>query len=245
MRLDSFVFSSAGGRGYNEDAAGEKVRAESAVYVLADGLGGHLHSEQAAQAILRSILEAEAPKDGMDSREWVTQQIETANKKVLDLQAQTHMNMKSTLVCLLIRGREALWANVGDSRIYYLHKNELAGVTEDHSVAYKKYKAGEITRAQIATDDDQSALLQALGNPERHIPSFYAAGDPLEEGDAFLLCSDGVWEYLNDAEVLVDLLKSESARDWGEHLLLRVISRIGEGNDNLSLVTVLVGEEDE
>ncbi len=245
MRLDSFVFSSAGGRGYNEDAAGERVRENSAIYVLADGLGGHRHSEQAAGAVLHSLLEAEPPKDEVKSRDWIAEQIEAASRAVLDLQARTHMDMKSTLVCLLIRGREAVWANVGDSRIYYLHKNELAGVTEDHSVAYKKYKAGEITRTQIATDDDQSALLQALGNPERHIPSFYAAEEALEDGDAFLLCSDGVWEYLRDTEVLIDLLKAENARDWGEHLLLRVIGRIGEGNDNLSLVTVLVREEDE
>ena len=245
MRLDSFVFSAAGGRGYNEDAAGERVRSDAAIYVLADGLGGHLHSEQAAEAVLHHLLEAQPPEPDEKSQDWLGAQIELANKKVLDLQAQTHMNMKSTLVCLLIRGREAMWVNVGASRVYYLHGNELAGVTEDHSVAYKKYKAGEITRTQIATDDDQSALLQALGNPERHIPSYYAASEALEEGDAFLLCSDGVWEYVHDTEILVDLLKAENARDWGEHLLLRVIDRIGDGNDNLSLITVMVREEDE
>ena len=246
MLLDSFVFTSAGGRGYNEDAALAQESADGGLYLVADGLGGHAHSEQAAQAVIESLGKAEAPKGEEKLRGWLEAQIENANEKVLALQRETHLNMKSTLAALLVRGREAIWANVGDSRVYFLRGGEIADVTQDHSVAFKKYKAGEITRDQIGQDEDQSALLQALGNPERHIPSFYASPDALKDGDAFLLCSDGVWEYVRDGEILVDLLKSETAREWAEHLLLRVIDRVQGENDNLTLLTVIVreGEED-
>ncbi|MBR1659535.1 MAG: hypothetical protein IJ705_04390, partial [Oscillospiraceae bacterium] len=124
------------------------------------------------------------------------------------------------------------------------HGGEQVFVTEDHSVSYKKFRAGEISRADIRTDPDQSALLRALGNAERCAPDAGSFEAPVGAGDGFLLCSDGVWEYLPEGEMLIDLLKSASAREWGENLLLRVLSRVGPGNDNLSLITVLVREED-
>ena len=55
-----------------------------------------------------------------------------------------------------------------------------------------------------------------------------------------MLCSDGVWEYLHDTEVLVDYLKSLQASDWGTRLLMRVMDRIDGTNDNLSIITILV-----
>ena len=55
-----------------------------------------------------------------------------------------------------------------------------------------------------------------------------------------MLCTDGVWEYLDDEEILIDLLKAETAQEWAELLLLRVIARVRPDHDNLSLITVLI-----
>lgn len=240
MRLDSYHFTGAGGRDYNEDACAVRPLPDGGLFVLADGLGGTVHGEQAAACVI-DCLTAAPISDEDNAIAWLQTQIDAAQAKILALQGQTHGNMKSTAVALLLRGDKAAWAHVGDSRLYYFHEGALLSVTEDHSVAFKKYKAGEITRAQIATDEDQSALLRALGNPDRHWPDCTPRA-PIIPGDAFLLCSDGVWEYLHDGEILVDLLKSETAEDWGKLLLLRVLSRVGTGNDNLSLVTVMVQE---
>lgn len=240
MQLDSFHFTSAGGRGYNEDACAVKMFGQDGLFVLADGLGGTVHGEQAAACVIEALT-AVPPAEDEPSVAWLQARIDAAQAGILALQAQTHGNMKSTVVALLLRGGDSAWAHVGDSRLYYVHDRELQSVTEDHSVAYKKYKAGQITRAQIPTDEDQSALLRALGNAERHSPDCSAC-PTVAPGDAFLLCSDGVWEYLHDGEILVDLLKSDTAADWGRLLLTRVLSRIESGNDNLSLITVLVKE---
>jgi serine/threonine protein phosphatase PrpC len=63
---------------------------------------------------------------------------------------------------------------------------------------------------------------------------------PLVPGDAFLLCSDGVWEYLRDEEILIDLLKARNARKWAELLLLRLMNRISGENDNLTLLALIL-----
>ena len=151
--------------------------------------------------------------------------------------------MKTTVVALSLRGDRAAWAHVGDSRLYYLHDKVIAAYTEDHSVAYKKYLAGEITREQIGFDEDQSSLLRALGNPERNQPVGCTWTQPLTPWDGFLLCSDGFWEYVTDEEILVDYLKADCARAWAELLLIRAMERIGPDNDNLSVITVMVRED--
>jgi len=147
--------------------------------------------------------------------------------------------MKTTVVALSVNGDQAAWAHAGDSRLYYLHNKAIEVYTEDHSVAYKKYLSGEITREQIGFDEDQSSLLRALGNPARSQPDCRLLEHPIAPGDGFVLCSDGMWEYILDEEILVDFLKADCAQTWAELLLLRVMERIGPENDNLSIITVM------
>lgn len=240
MKIDSFLYTNTGGRDHNEDAVGSCTLPDGELFVVADGLGGHMFGEQASASVVKSLTETSPPDGDTDAAARLEEMIHEANDNLITLQEETRSNMKSTVVTLLLRKNEAHWANVGDSRLYYFHRGELAFVTEDHSVAYKKYKAGEITRAQIATDEDQSSLLRTLGNKDRHQPVLGSAA--VAPGDGFLLCSDGLWEYLHDGEVLIDYLKSDSAREWAEQLLLRVIARQTPSSDNLSLITVIVNE---
>lgn len=237
---DSFFYTSPGGRDHNEDAVGEKEYSCGSLFLLADGLGGHQRGEMASACVVEAMQNAPEPGEDQPLSQWMVQQISNANQALLTLRESTHWRMKSTLVALFLGEKEVCWGHVGDSRLYYLHDDRLTAVTNDHSVAYAKYKNGEITRGQIAKDEDQSSLLRALGNPERNQPDLGQGEGAPQPGDGFLLCSDGVWEYLYDGEVLVDFLKTETAQEWGELLLLRVMERIQPGNDNLSLITVRV-----
>ena len=167
--------------------------------------------------------------------------IDAANKREEEhLQKEQGRVMKSTAVALAIDDDKACWAHAGDSRLYYIRQGRINHITWDHSVAFKKWRAGEITRWQINTDEDQSALLRTLGSEDRSEPEAGPANVEIAPGDAFMLCSDGVWEYLHDTEVLVDYLKSLQASDWGTRLLMRVMDRIDGTNDNLSIITILV-----
>ena len=241
MTLDSYLFTNQGGRSYNQDAVGSSEMPEGGIFVVADGLGGHLDGELASQCVVDTILDKH-PAQGESLTGWLEAQIKQANRKILELQEQRRSNMKSTVAALVVNGTDAAWANVGDSRVYYLHNRAIADITEDHSVAYKKYKSGEITRAQIGTDEDQSCLLRVLGNPDRNQPECRGAWQPIEPGDGFFLCSDGMWEYILDEEILVDFLKADTAQTWAELLQLRAMERIRSGNDNLSLITVKVND---
>lgn len=239
MNLDVFAFTNRGGREYNEDSIVYEVNGDSGLFVVADGLGGHEYGELASKCVCDILKEEWNPGSEDDLRQWFETVIKKANEEVLCLQREKTAALKSTVVALVINDKCATWANSGDSRLYYIHNNELDFITNDHSVAYKKYKVGEISRDDIRTDDDQSSLLRTIGNEERFEPEIYRLQN-MESGDAFLLCSDGVWEYFSDGEILIDLLKSKNSKEWAEYILLRLMDRIDGTNDNLSLITIFV-----
>ena len=242
MNLDIFEFTNQGGRERNEDCLGSRKFEDGVLCVVADGLGGHRDGEIASKSVVDTFLHAPLPTNPAQGKEWLASQTEEANQTLIAMQKERSSNMKSTSAVLLIQNQKAAWANVGDTRVYFLHGDEIASVTEDHSVAYRKYRAGEITRRQIAFDPDQSSLLRVLGNEERHAPALFSPPVPLEEGDGFLLCSDGMWECVSDEEILIEYLKSCHATDWGEGLLLRAIARVQPNHDNLSMIAVRVCE---
>lgn len=239
MIFDEFEFTNQGGRSDNEDSVGSKCFGECGIFVVADGLGGHCFGKEASECVVETVIGG-WNQDSENRQEWLTEQFAEANRRVLTLQQEKKTALKSTAVALAVDGEKAVWANIGDSRLYYLHGSVIYSCTQDHSVSYKKYKAGEITREQIGQDEDQSCLLRVIGSEERSEPDVHICDVPLEAGDAFLLCSDGAWEYLKDEEILIDMLKAENARKWAELLLLRIMKRIGEGNDNLTLLTLML-----
>lgn len=237
MIFDTYEFSSRGGRSYNEDSVGSRVEEDHGIFVVADGLGGHSFGELASSCVRDTLLNGFPCRDG-DPAQWLETQLADANQRVLALQQEKNTVMKSTVAALYIMGSRAIWAHAGDSRLYYIHEGRIRACTEDHSVAYKKYKAGEITRREIAFDEDQSRLLRSIGGMDHSEPVVRVYEEFLSPGDAFLLCSDGAWEFLDDGEIAVDLLKSNCAKQWAEYLLLRMMERIRGGNDNLTLLTV-------
>lgn len=238
MEYRSFSFTSEGGREENQDAAAAREKASAAIYIVADGLGGHQDGKLASECVTQTLVQAweAAPPENQET--WLKEQFAKVQEQLLEFQEKKNSTMKSTAAVLTLRDSTAVWANTGDSRVYHLRGSRIEHVTEDHSVAYKKYKAGEISRAQINTDDDQSCLLKALGNKDKWQPDI--GGCEVEAGDGFLLCSDGVWEYVYDEEIIIDWLKAETPDEWAELLLMRMLDRIKPGNDNLTIMTVAV-----
>ena len=246
MRFDVFLYTNEGGRSHNEDAARWSVRDGNALFLVADGLGGHrggeIASSLAADCVLSDWETAEVPEN---RAAWLADSILRANDALLREQEERAASMKSTIPVLAADGDRASWAHVGDSRVYLLTGGRILRLTQDHSVTYKKYLAGEITRNGVNFDEDRSSLLRAVGERERCLPeSGPACGRRLAPGDALLLCTDGFWEYLYDEEMLADFLKASTAREWAERMLVRALPRFSPHHDNLTLLAVFAGGEE-
>jgi serine/threonine protein phosphatase PrpC len=243
MNLRIYTYTNKGGKQINEDYLDYFTDPTKSVFVLADGLGAHGNGDLASNLVVRSMISflKEKPVVNLDI---LKEAFNKANEELLQDQGSKKLpNMKTTAVALAISNDKAIWGHLGDSRLYYLSNNELSEVTSDHSVSYKKYRMGEISYKDINTDDDRASLLGAFGNKERCIPELIEMPQVIKQGDAFLLCSDGFWEYVYDEEILIDFLKSETPKQWADHMLLRHIQRTKPMNDNYSLIAVFVEQD--
>lgn len=136
----------------------------------------------------------------------------------------------------------ALWAHVGDTRLYHFWNGKLVGQTLDHSVSQLAVDMGLITGDQIRFHEDRSRLLRALGSdspePEPGGPVLLAKGF-----HAFLLGTDGFWEYVTEPEMEETLAVSSDPRQWLSRMKL-ILQRKGPGDrDNASAAAIFITEE--
>ena len=232
MKTKTFLYTNPGAHEPNEDAIDFVADELSGVWALADGLGGHARGEQASQYAVKAIT-ALTFEDQNDDRPF-DDAYQAINAHIF-----AENGPRTTLVSAVLKNNELRFANVGDSRLYYFRNGELFQRTADHSVAYTAYASGEVNYGDIRFHPDRSRLIRAIGTSENLQSQSYPAVD-VEPGDAFLLCSDGFWEYIFETEMEIDLLKSAEPKEWVDFMLLRIVRRIKSGNDKLSAIDVMI-----
>jgi len=239
MKIQTYSFSNQGGREYNEDSVRCSERDGVCAVVVADGLGGHgggqIASSVAADCIVGAFMQD--PKLEADHLRSI---FEKANKEVLAAQTASQ-KMKSTGVALFANGGNVMWAHAGDSRLYYFKGGALTAYTLDHSVSQMAVFSGEITRDQIRHHSDRNRVLRAFGGDET-IKTEVSQLCAIDEGSAFLLCTDGYWEYVLESEMEAELAKSKTPRDWVESMNKLLAARVPNNNDNFSAAAVFFGK---
>lgn len=236
--LDIATYTDIGGRERNEDTVRyTALEGDRLCLVLADGLGGHGGGEQASAAAAESIC---GGWGGTADPEGLKALVREANRRVLAIQTP-QCAMKTTVTVLTLAGHSAVWAHAGDSRLYYFHDGALAFQTRDHSAAQLGVLLGDITTDQIRFHEDRSRVLRALGQDEEL--SVETGQRELDGGaHAFLLCSDGFWEYVLEPEMEEDLKNAAGPEDWLERMRRRLRERIPADNDNNTAAAVWVNE---
>lgn len=226
-------YTDIGGRAGNEDCVRHTILGTGLCLVVADGLGGHGGGELASTTTCRTICDG---WNGRSSPAILTDLFQAAHRNVTALQT-TQCAMKSTAVTLTITEGRIAWAHVGDSRLYHFHENKLVFQTRDHSASQIAVMLGDITPDQIRFHEDRSRVLRALG--QEGSLKVDAQEEPLTPGNhAFLLCTDGFWEYVLESEMETDLQQSSGPEDWLERMRSRLKRRIPNDNDNNTAAAV-------
>jgi serine/threonine protein phosphatase PrpC len=241
LGFQTAVLSHKGGRKQNEDFLDYRLSANHGCWVLADGLGGHGGGEVAANLAVESLIKAfeSAPEC---SPQALSGYVSTAHASVNQRRrADAQLaEMRSTLVVLVSDYEHALWAHVGDSRLYHLRKDRICFQTLDHSVPQALCNAGEITTSQIRFHEDRNRLTRSLGGEDPLRPTILEQALTFEPRDSFLLCSDGFWEYVTESEIEEDRRAASGAEDWLKKAAGRLALRPPENYDNYSAIAITV-----
>ena len=217
MVLRFAQITTVGDRRSNQDALGNVQQDGLACFVLSDGVGGQGGGEIAADIAVRSILERFVQESSFSPRalrsyvDYAIAQVTQRRSEELHLQ-----NMSTTVAVLLIDriNRCALWAHLGDTRIYLFRGNKIKRITKDHSLVQQFVDAGYCTPDEVRTHPQRNALYAAIGQEGGTEPEVTHEMVGIQDGDAFLICSDGLWESLTDTQMEQALAASDSAEQW-------------------------------
>ncbi len=235
MQIKLASYTSIGNRTENEDTgACEQLGAEQMYAVVCDGLGSHGGGQTASRIAVAQLQRMRFTQ--LPTAEQILDWMNQSNQEILRRRSNPR-HMKTTAVALFVSQNRAIWAHIGDSRLYHYYNGRLADATADHSVSYLSVKLGEITRRDIPSHPDRNKVLKVLGedtiSPEIHDPITLASGQ-----HAFLLCSDGLWERLHEDEIMLDLHKSQTPDQWLLNLRCRAELRKHTDVDNNTAAAV-------
>jgi protein phosphatase len=253
MQLEAVARTDPGPvREHNEDSF--TVDLETGLFLVADGMGGHASGEVASaiavdtvqEVLLGGINPDETRLDrnmGMDDEEEIRERLRySMNQASVRIRQAAianpvHTGMGTTLVVLLIEDDEAHIGHVGDSRIYLFRDDRLLRLTRDHTVVQQEIDAGRLTPELARIVPHKNILTQSVGYHGPVEPD--TSTRPVEPGDVFILCTDGLTDPLSD-EQLTDLCRDNAPEDLAEVLVQAALQAGTE--DNVTVVVVAAGD---
>lgn len=209
---------------------------------LADGMGGHTGGALAAEELVHKAqrnFAAFAP--GSDSpAAFLDEIICDAHVAVTLAGFTSEKKPHTTAVLFMLQGGRADWAHCGDSRLYHFRGEAAVARTADHSLVAELVRKGRITAAEAEVHPQRHVLVSCLGSPQPPQVA-YGGVDQLQAGDAFLLCSDGLWAHFSDGE-LARTIARQPVRQAAEELVAQARERARGAGDNLSLAIIKLVE---
>jgi PPM family protein phosphatase len=211
-----------------------QLREKGVLAVVADGMGGHEGGEVASGIAVKRVAECYY-KDSGDPQQALLRAFEAANKEIYK-HARKHsklIGMGTTCTAVAVVNGMAYSAHVGDSRVYLIRGQQIYCMTEDHSATMEMVKKGMLTLAEARNHEERNVILRAMGTrPELEV-ALWTSPFPLRIDDRLLLCSDGLYEKLEDSE-LVSVSASRPPSEACRELIRLAIERVS--SDNVSAV---------
>jgi len=239
MKFSVFQVSRKGGRQQNEDRMGYSYTRSSGVLLLADGMGGHPEGEVAAQLTLQTmsaLYQKQANPEIPDVTAFLGLAIMAAHRQIMKYAIARGMldTPRTTVVAAVVQDGHATWAHCGDSRLYLVRAGQLFTRTRDHSYMEQPPIGHSSTRA--AERMNRNILFTCLGSPTK--PVYDICGPiALQQGDKIMLCSDGLWGSLADADI-VRQLSSKPVGQAVPDLVESALQTAGSTSDNVTAIAL-------
>jgi serine/threonine protein phosphatase PrpC len=239
MQFTVYQVSRKGGREKNEDRMGYCYTRDSGLFALADGMGGHPEGEVASQLALQTLaamFQRDAKPTLKEPMRFLHEAIIAGHHQLLRYATQKALidTPRTTVVACVLQGNSAYWAHCGDSRLYLVRGEKLVARTRDHSYSELQETMSHVV--PMGERFNRNVLFTCLGSPGK--PVVDTVGPLLlQSGDRLLLCSDGLWGTVTDAEITEQLAKNTIA-DAVPELVEQALRNGGAKSDNVSVLAV-------
>lgn len=237
--LEYAVYTNVGGRKINEDSIGVCSNGDNKCYILCDGLGGHGMGDVASSLVVNVFKDQFGKTDDMVN--FVGQAMIASQDILMAEQVvrNAKRKMKTTAVALVTDERNAYIGHIGDSRLYIFNWNKVKMRTMDHSIPQMLVLSKEIKESEIRNHPERNTLLRVLGIEWDEPMYELMAPIPLRKCQAFLLCSDGFWELIEEKEMCALLKRAKTVEEWLSSMVEVVQANgIGKDMDNNSAIAV-------
>lgn len=246
LQLDTAHITAIGGRLTNQDVIAFASEDDITCFIVADGTGGHEGGEIAANLVTVSVID-KFKQEASFSTHALRSYLSWAMKQVANSQEQDNRlrDMSTTIATVLIDNHNhcALWAHLGDTRIYLFRHEKILSISKDHSLAQRLVDAGAADYSKIRLHPQRSVLFAAIGGQGDTAPEVSNEAMALQEGDALILCSDGFWEWVEDYEMELCLTNTKNSQEWLEKMNAIAEKNIGDkaiNRDNFSVFAIRV-----
>ena len=229
-------------------------------------LGGDSASKLAVETIKHEFQDLFSPKDPratvllpdlafneITNEEEITRQskikkiessiytaVQRANRVIFEFakeKPQEAYDAGTTITMAIVSGKWAVIANIGDSRTYLLRDHKLQQITKDHSLVASLVERGQIQPNEIFTHPQRNLIFRSLGNKSNvEVDTFWQT---LKSGDYLILCSDGLWEMVQDDKVITKIILGAQSLDDACVQLINAANNAG-GDDNIGIVLVKI-----
>jgi serine/threonine protein phosphatase PrpC len=235
MRFSIFQDTLLGQRQVNQDRMGYCFTRDALLMVVADGMGGHPRGELAAQVAMQTIaaeFQGEAKPLLPDVQAFLDSAVRRAHREILRLQTQQALpeSPRTTVVACVVQQSQVWWAHAGDTRCYLIRDGEVLRRTRDHSKVQSLLSLGLIQPGEEDHHPERNKVLNCLGSPFEPTVEI-SAPVKLQPGDRILLCSDGVWGGLPEAD-LVRVASNGSVQAAVPSMVRRAVLNSGRAADN-------------
>lgn len=246
MQYEIGLSNRLGNRSTNQDRISAIEEEEGILLVLADGMGGTTHGELAAQTLIeeaRDLFE-NVPKPIKNPEHLFNLIVTRAHNRIMDIcRREEIINPPgTTAVFCLVQGEHIAWGHIGDSRFYLFHEGLALLRTIDHSYVEELYQKGAITRSEQDSHPRRNHITQCIGCLPQLPKVTMGKGGTLGKEDVVLMCSDGLWGALDDAQI-GSLLTDAPLGEIVDELSQRAETNSYPRSDNISVIALRLKEE--
>lgn len=234
--------------GYWEPDDDREFLRKGRLAVVADGMGGYEGGQEASRLAVSTLVDSYRDFAGDDTREALVQALQSAHEEIRK-HSFAHPELRGmgttcTAIAILKSADgnanygSLFYVHVGDTRLYLIRDGQITRVTRDHSYVGRLIEAGMISEQQAEVHPQRNILTSAVGTNPDLVMDASEQPEPLRREDVLVICSDGLWGLVRDAEIL-NAIKNKTTEQAGRELIELARHRGGPDNITVQILRVL------